>query len=69
MKKYLVAMVVLVNVGANAETNPFDIKENLQRIDEDQNMLLSELKKISDQQEESDDLGDGKANEERQREV
>jgi len=62
MKKYLVAMVVLVSVSVNAGINPFDLKENLQRIDRDQDVLLSALKNIADQQEEVDDLDEAPAN-------
>ncbi|HHD79114.1 MAG TPA: hypothetical protein ENK98_05710 [Epsilonproteobacteria bacterium] len=61
MKKYLVAMVVLGSVSVNAGTNPFDLKENLQRIDKDQDVLLSALKNIADEQE-VEEVDDAPAN-------
>jgi len=50
MKKYLL-VVLLASLSVQAENNPFALKENLQKIDKDQDVLLSALKEISDNQE------------------
>jgi len=52
MKKHLIVMAVFMSIYANAESNPFDLKENLQKIDKDQDVLLSALKEMSDKKEE-----------------
>ena len=36
--------MILVFVGANASENPFSLRENLNKIDQDQEVLLSELR-------------------------
>ena len=48
MKQYLWAAIVLVFVGANASDNPFDLDANLKKIDQDQDVLLSELRVLSE---------------------
>jgi len=50
MKKYLL-VALLTSLSVQAEDNPFALKENLQKIDKDQDVLLSALKEISDNQE------------------
>ncbi len=47
MKKYLWIGMVLMFMGAIASDNPFVLKENLRKIDQDQDILLSELKEMS----------------------
>ena len=47
MKKYLTILVLLAYTQVSAENNPFNVQDNLQRIDKDQNALLLELKKLS----------------------
>ena len=47
MKKYIVALSLLAYTQLMAESNPFDLHNNLQKIDKDQDALLSELKKLS----------------------
>ena len=54
MKKYLL-MALLASLSIQAEDNPFALKENLQKIDKDQDVLLSALKEISDDQEAKED--------------
>lgn len=48
-------MALLVSLSIQAENNPFALKENLQKIDKDQDVLLSALKEISDVQEAKED--------------
>jgi len=55
MKKY-VLFVLLICIGIQAEDNPFELKENLQKIDKDQEVLLSALKEISDVQKIGEDV-------------
>ena len=50
MKKLLL-IIALVSVGVNAEDNPFSFQENFQKIDKDQDVLLSALKEMSDKKE------------------
>lgn len=50
MKKLLL-IIALVSVGANAEKNPFSFQENIQKIDKDQDVLLSALKEMADKKE------------------
>jgi len=47
MKTYIVALALLASTQIMAESNPFDLQDNLQKIDKDQDALLSELKKLS----------------------
>jgi len=56
MKRYLLAMMVLATMGANAESNPFDLQKNLQKIDQDQDVLLSALKEMADKKEEIEEM-------------
>lgn len=51
MKRYLWTVVAVLFVNANALENPFALKENLLKIDRDQEMLLSELAKIAEARE------------------
>jgi len=55
MKKILF-WVTLTIVIAYAEKNPFDLEDNIQKIDHDQNQLLLELKKISQEQEQVENI-------------
>ncbi len=48
MKKYLLVVVALGLVVVNAESNPFELQKNLQKIDQDQEVLLSALKKMAE---------------------
>ncbi len=50
MKKYLL-MVLLAGLSLQAENNPFDLEKNLQKIDQDQDVLLSALKEMSGKKE------------------
>jgi len=56
MKRYILAMMVLVTMGVNAESNPFDLQKNLQKIDQDQDVLLSALKEMADKKEEIEEV-------------
>jgi len=47
MKHFLLS-IVFVSAGVFASANPFDLKENLQKIDQDQDILLSALKEMAD---------------------
>ncbi len=51
MKRYLWTAIVWAFVGANASDNPFKLNENLKKIDQDQNILLSELKVLTEKKE------------------
>jgi len=48
MKGYLWTAVAVLFVSASASENPFALKENLLKIDNDQDNLLSELSKIAE---------------------
>ena len=48
MKQYLWAGVALLVVGAHASDNPFELKENFSKLDQDQSVLLDELKKLAE---------------------
>ncbi len=50
MKQFLV-VVTLLGLSAYASSNPFDLQENLQKIDQDQDILLHALKEMSDKRE------------------
>ena len=52
MKKYLFVAVALGTVVASAEINPFDLQKNLQKIDRDQEVLLSALQEMADNKDE-----------------
>ncbi len=58
MRKYLwmVAMISATTVYVCADNNPFNLKENLQKIDRDQDFLLSAFQDIVDKQEKLDEL-------------
>lgn len=56
MKKYLVTVALLATIGANAESNPFDLQKNLQKIDQDQDVLLSALKEMADTKEQIEEI-------------
>jgi hypothetical protein len=47
MKQYLWVGLAIAFVSASASDNPFDLKENFGKLDQDQEVLLSELKKIA----------------------
>jgi len=47
MKHFLMS-IVFVSIGVFTFANPFDLKENLQKIDQDQDILLSALKEMAD---------------------
>lgn len=53
MKRYLWTAVAVLFVNANASENPFALKENLLKIDNDQEMLLSELRKLAEAREDA----------------
>jgi len=53
MKRYLWTAVAVLFINANASENPFALKENLLVIDNDQEMLLSELSKIAEERKDS----------------
>jgi len=46
MKKYLL-VVAFLSLSVCAENNPFNLQENLQKIDQDQDVLLSALKEMA----------------------
>lgn len=48
MKQFLLAGIAVLFVSANASENPFDLKENFGKIDSDQEVLLSELRKLAE---------------------
>jgi len=48
MKRYLLVVMTIGMMGANAQSNPFDLQKNLQKIDKDQDILLSTLKEMTD---------------------
>ena len=47
MRKYLWAGVAVLCVNTHASDNPFDLEENFGKLDQDQEVMLGELKKIS----------------------
>jgi len=57
MKKLLTTLTLttLVTLNVSASQNPFDLNENLKKIDQDQNTLLDELKKLAQQREAAED--------------
>jgi colicin import membrane protein len=48
MKQYLWAGVALLVVGAHASDNPFELKENFGKLDQDQAVLLDDLKRLAE---------------------
>lgn len=48
MKQYLWAGVAVLFIAANASDNPFDLKENFSKLDQDQETLILELQKQAD---------------------
>jgi hypothetical protein len=48
MKQFLLVGIAVLFVSANASENPFDLKENFGKIDSDQEVLLSELRKLAE---------------------
>ena len=48
MKQFLLVGVAVLFMSANASENPFDLKENFGKIDGDQEVLLSELRKLAE---------------------
>jgi len=48
MKQYLWAGIVVLLVSAHASDNPFDLKENFGKLDKEQEVLLSELKRLAE---------------------
>jgi hypothetical protein len=55
MKQYVWIAVVFLFTGVQASENPFDLGENLKKIDQDQDILLLELKKMSQKKEEQEE--------------
>ena len=55
MKKYILTGIALLLINATASENPFDLKENFALIEEDQEVLLSDLKKIAKIKESAED--------------
>lgn len=53
MKQCLSVLMILAAVAANAENNPFDLQENLQKIERAQSIFLDELKFLVQQKEAS----------------
>ncbi|DAB39853.1 MAG TPA: hypothetical protein CFH81_06415 [Sulfurovum sp. UBA12169] len=51
MKRYLSVLIMLAVTVANAQNNPFDLKENLQKIDHAQSVFLDELKLLAQKKE------------------
>ncbi|SFZ98157.1 TolA protein [hydrothermal vent metagenome] len=58
MKKYLLALVVFMFVGANASDNPYEISKNIKVIEQEKASLLAELSVIAERQEALEDLDD-----------
>jgi len=54
MKRYLWTAVAVLFVNASASENPFALKENLLKIDRDQERLLSEFSKIAEAREDAE---------------
>ena len=48
MKQFLLVGIAVLFVSANASENPFDLKENFGKIDSNQEVLLSELRKLAE---------------------
>ena len=48
MKQYLWAGIAVLLVSAHASDNPFDLKENFGKLDKEQEVLLSELKRLAE---------------------
>jgi len=48
MKQYLWIGIVVLLVSAHASDNPFDLKENFGKLDKEQEVLLSELKRLAE---------------------
>jgi len=51
MKQYLWAGVAVLFVATHASDNPFDLKENFGKLDKEQEVLLSELKRLAEEKE------------------
>ena len=67
MKQYLLAGLAVLFVGAHASENPFDLEENLGKVEQEQTSMLADLQKLVDAkelaEEESDDDSDLDADE------
>jgi hypothetical protein len=48
MKQYIWAGIAVLLVSAHASDNPFDLKENFGKLDKEQKVLLSELKRLAE---------------------
>jgi len=58
MKKYFWVAIALTTMGVYAENNPFALQKNLQKIDQDQDVLLSALKEMTEKKEAAEALED-----------
>jgi len=47
MKRYFIIAAILLLVGVEASENPFEVRENIDKIENDQNTLITELNKAS----------------------
>ncbi|PHS40046.1 MAG: hypothetical protein COB07_04825 [Sulfurovum sp.] len=56
MKRYLLVGIAVLFVGANASENPFALKENLAKIDQEQEVLLGELRRLAEEKELEDEV-------------
>lgn len=56
MKKYLWAGIAVLFVSAHASENPFDLKENFGKLEQDQDVLLTELRKLAELKELEEDI-------------
>jgi len=63
VKQYLYIAVVLVCVSADASQNPFALRENFTKIEQDQKTLLSKLREIAQKNEEASFTQKSKADE------
>jgi len=55
MKQYLWTGIMVLLMSANASENPFELKENFGKLDNDEASILGQLKKVAERQELAED--------------
>jgi len=58
MKQYLWLGIAAIFVSAHASDNPFELKSNFGQLDQDQEVLLDDLKKMAEAKELAEDAMD-----------
>jgi len=61
MKKYLLTLVALAFVSVNAAGNPFEVNQNIKKIEQEQDVLLGELKEVAVKQEAAEEAAEAAA--------